>query len=105
MSRTGVEPKPAWRSVPERVPRRAEDTLGARVDRGARVWGGYTPTPTFRLRLGDGRGALFKAVGPTSNAFSRAAHDREERVYRELSDVIAPWARRSGEPSAMNPGG
>src|SRR5438270_3352670 len=92
MSRTGVEPKPAWQTVPEPVRRLAEEVLGAPVDRGARVWGGYTPTPTFRLRLADGRGAFFKAVGPASNAFSRAAHDREERIYRELGDLIARWA-------------
>ena len=41
---------------------------------------GHTPTPTF---LGPASPmdavAFFKAVGPMSNAFSRAAHDREER--------------------------
>jgi thiamine kinase-like enzyme len=57
-----------------------------------RVWGGYTPTPTYRLRLADERRAFFKAVGPDSNAFARAAHAREERVYLELADLITPWA-------------
>lgn len=57
-----------------------------------RVWGGYTPTPTFRLRLADGRSAFFKGVEPAANAFARAAHAREERVHRELSHLIEPWA-------------
>jgi hypothetical protein len=69
-----------------------EETVGERIERGVRIWGGYTPTPTYRLRLADGRGVFFKAVGPASNAFSRAAHEREERVYRELADLITPWA-------------
>ncbi len=92
MSRAGVEPKPPWPMVPPEVRRATEDLLGGRVRRALRAWGGYTPTPTYRLRLADGRGAFFKAVGPASNDFARAAHHREERVYRELADLIAPWA-------------
>src|SRR5207248_7242963 len=34
----------------------------------------------------------FKAVDPSSNDFARAAHAREERAYRELGDLITPWA-------------
>lgn len=92
MSRTGVEPKPPWRSVPIEVRRAVEAALGSEVRRGARVWGGYGPSPTYRLRLADGRGAFFKAVNPESNEFMHRAHTREERVYRELGDLIAPWA-------------
>jgi hypothetical protein len=92
MSRTGVEPKPRWETIPPEVQRGVEEVLGAKVRRGTRVWGGYTPTPTYRLRLADGRGAFFKAVGPASNDFARAAHRREERVYRELAHLITPWA-------------
>ena len=92
MSRTGVEPKPRWATLPPEVRGMAEATLGSRVCRAARVWGGYTPTPTYRLRLADGRRAFFKAIGPADNDFARAAHAREERIYRELADVIAPWA-------------
>jgi Phosphotransferase enzyme family len=92
MSRTGVEAKPPWSSVPRSVRRAAAEALGAEVRRALRVWGGYTPTPTYRLRLADGRGAFLKAVDPSSNDFARAAHAREERAYRELGDLIAPWA-------------
>ncbi|MBI2942383.1 MAG: phosphotransferase [Chloroflexi bacterium] len=92
MSRTGLEPKPPWRSVPRSVREAVKAALGAEVKRAMRVWGGYTPTPTYRLRLQDGQRAFFKAVEPASNAFARAAHLREERVYRELGELIAPWA-------------
>ncbi len=92
MTRTGVELKPTWRTIPLAVRRAAEGQLGAPVQRAMRVWGGYTPTPTYRLRLADGRRAFFKAVGTDSNEFSRAAHQREERVYRELPELIFPWA-------------
>jgi Ser/Thr protein kinase RdoA (MazF antagonist) len=59
-----------------------------------RAWGGYSPTPTFRLRLADGRRAFFKAASPESTPFARIAHDREERVYLELGELIAEWAPR-----------
>lgn len=92
MSHTGVEPKPRWETVPREVRQAVAARLGAEVRRGNRVWGGYGPSPTYRLRLADGRGVFFKAVAPTSNDFTRAAHAREERVYRELSELIADWA-------------
>jgi hypothetical protein len=76
------------------VRHQVREILGAAVVRGARVWGGYGPTPTFRLRLADGRGAFFKGTNRTSNEFSLRALAREERVYRELSSVIGPWAPR-----------
>jgi hypothetical protein len=92
MSRTGVEAKLPWSEVPLSVRRATEEVLGATVQRAMRVWGGYTPTPTYRLRLTDSRRAFFKAISPTSNDFARAAHTREEHVYRTTSDLIAPWA-------------
>jgi aminoglycoside phosphotransferase (APT) family kinase protein len=92
MSRTGIEAKPPWRVVPKEVCDRTESILGAKIRRAERVYGGYTPTPTYRLRLADGRRAFFKAVSPESNAFATAAHHREARVYRELGSVIAPFA-------------
>src|SRR5207302_780635 len=48
--------------------------------------------PDVSPPLADGRGAFFKAVDPSSNDFARAAHAREERAYRELGDLITPWA-------------
>jgi hypothetical protein len=62
------------------------------VRRAARIWGGYGPTPTFRLRLADGRGVFLKAVDPSSNEFMHASYAREVRIYHELGGVIARWA-------------
>jgi hypothetical protein len=90
----GVEVKPAWRTVPRGVRDHVQEALGAAVVRGARVWGGYGPTPTFRLKLADGRGVFFKGTNQTSNEFARGALVREERVYRELAGQIGPWAPR-----------
>src|ERR1700690_4306283 len=92
MTRTGIEPKPPWRCVPPAVRHTVGQMLGAEVRRAIIAWGGYTPTPTYRLRLEDGRRAFFKATNPEANDFSRAAHSREERVYRELGNLINPWA-------------
>ena len=66
--------------------------LGSPVARAARVYGGYAPSATFRMILADGRPAFFKGVNATSNDYMRGALPREERVYRELSRFINPWA-------------
>ena len=92
MSRTGVEAKPAWRSVPAPVRREAGLTLGAEVTRAMRVYGGFSATPTFRLRLSDGRRAFFKAASAESTPFAHGAHTQEERIYRELRPFIGKWA-------------
>jgi hypothetical protein len=42
--------------------------------------------------LADGRRVFFKGTNRTSNEFAHRALAREERVYRELSSVIGPWA-------------
>lgn len=94
MSRTGVEAKPPWSAVPGPVRRAVEEAAGAPVVRGARIWGGYGPAPTFRLRLADGRGLFFKGVYAGSNEFSRRALEAETRVYQELGALISPWAPR-----------
>ena len=52
MSRTGIEAKPLWRSLPPEVRRRTAETLGAEIVRATRIWGGYSPSPTFRLKRG-----------------------------------------------------
>ena len=92
MSRQGIEAKLPWSQVPLPMRRRVEEIAGARVMRGARVWGGYGPTPTYRLRLADGRGLFLKGINQDSHPFASAAFEREERVYRELSGLVAPWA-------------
>lgn len=92
MSRIGVEAKPPWRSVPDVVRHSVREALGSPVIQGRRAWGGYGPTPTFRLVLADGRRVFFKGTDRDSNDFSRRAIALEERVYHELSGTIGPWA-------------
>ena len=92
MSRTGVETKPDWRSVPESIRAEVGRTLGSDVVRAMRVYGGYSATPTFRLRLSDGRRAFFKAASAESTGFAHEAHTREERIYRDLAPRIAGWS-------------
>lgn len=91
MPRTGAELKPPWQRVPRAVRRLTEQTLGGRVARAARIWGGYGPSATFRIRLADGRRAFFKGVNRDSNEYMRWALGREERVYRQLSGLIVQW--------------
>lgn len=92
MAHTGVEPKPPWREIPSAVRDAVAAALGCPIQRAMRVWGGYSPSPTFRLRLGDGRRVFLKAAGPEENEFASAAFRREERIYAGLSDVIGAWA-------------
>jgi hypothetical protein len=92
MGRIGAEPKPPWRVVPPAVKGHTEHLIGAAVERALRVWGGYAPSPTFRLFLSDGRRVFFKGVNPTSNQHMHAALTAEERVYGELTPWIMPWA-------------
>lgn len=91
-TRIGAEPKPAWRRVPRPLRRRVQELLGARVLRAVRVWGGYAPSPTFRVFLADGRRVVFKGTAATSNDHMRRALEAEERVYRELGAWLEPWA-------------
>lgn len=94
MPRTGVEDKPAWRAVPAAVRASVDALCGSPVVRGARVWGGYAPTPTFQLLLADGRRVFLKGTSPTSNATMVRALDSEQRVYTELGALISPFAPR-----------
>jgi fructosamine-3-kinase len=91
MSRTGVEAKLPWRQVPKAVRQQVEAALGAPVARASRIWGGYSPAPTFRLALADGRRAFFKATNGDSNEFSTKALYVEERVYQELGALLVDW--------------
>ncbi len=94
MSRTGVEAKPTWQSLPVEVRARVAQALGSEVVRAARVWGGYSPSPTFRLTLANGQRAFLKAIGPGATEFLRHVIEMEERVYTELGAFISPWAPR-----------
>lgn len=92
MARAGVEPKPTWQALPRSVRTAVQAAIGAPVRRAARIWGGYSPSPTFRLHLADGRRAFVKLAGPLDTEFARLAFRRELRVYDELGAVIRSWA-------------
>lgn len=91
MARPGVEAKPTWQSLPLEVRQQIEAALEARVIRAARAWGGYSPTPTFRLSLPGAKRVFFKGTSQLTNDFARAALESEVRVYRELSPLVAGW--------------
>jgi hypothetical protein len=65
------------------------------VARAERVYGGYAPSATFRLRLKNGERAFFKASYPAPKGSGvKWVVDVEDRQYRRLSRLIVPWAPR-----------
>ncbi|HEX5416046.1 MAG TPA: hypothetical protein VFZ25_10300, partial [Chloroflexota bacterium] len=88
---TGIEEKIPWQAVQPEIRRQVADVLGARVARASRVWGGYGPTPTFRLLLADGRRVFLKGVNAASNEFARRGLTKEEEIYRRAGDLIRGW--------------
>jgi fructosamine-3-kinase len=91
MPRTGPEAKLPWKSIPKTIRQQVEAALGSPIIRAARVWGGYGPTPTYRLLLADGRRAFFKGTYRASNVFSKHALLIEERVYHDLRSTLGSW--------------
>ena len=95
MSRQGAEPKPAWSAVPREIKDEVARVLRSPVSRAERVYGGYAPSATFRLRLTNGRRAFFKASYPAPKGSGvKWVVDVEDRNYRRLASLIAPWAPR-----------
>jgi Ser/Thr protein kinase RdoA (MazF antagonist) len=69
--------------------------LRANVVRAERVFGGYAPSATFRMRLANGRRAFFKGSYPLPPGSPiQFLTLREERVYRALGARIARWSPR-----------
>jgi hypothetical protein len=69
--------------------------LGSPVARAERVYGGYAPSATFRLRLANGERAFFKASYPAPKGSGvRWFMDHEAANYRRLGKLIRPWAPR-----------
>ena len=91
MPHTGIEAKLPWKHVPKALRQKVNTALGAPVIRAARIWGGYAPTPTYRLVLADGRRAFFKGTFEESSDISKYALQYEERVYRDLSPMLGKW--------------
>jgi hypothetical protein len=93
VSRRGTEAKPPWSAVPTEIKERVAKVLGAPVVRAERVYGGYAPSATFRLRLGNGKRAFFKASYPLPRKSGvRWVIDDEIRNYRRLGRFMRPWA-------------
>src|SRR5437773_6618337 len=93
MSRRGAEAKPPWSAVPPEVKAEAAKLLGAPVVRAERVYGGYAPSATFRMALANGKRTFFKASYPLPQGSAVIwSMKAEERAYRELEPLIAPWA-------------
>ena len=58
-----------------------------------RAFGGYGPSATFVLHLGDGTRAFFKGIYPLpAGSAVRWSLDEEEKVYTRLREQISPWA-------------
>ncbi len=91
MSRRGAEQKPAWSAVPREMKAEVAILLSSPVARAERVYGGYAPSATFRVRLRDGRRAFFKGVYPTDTG-AKWDLDREEEIYRGCAPFMRPWA-------------
>jgi fructosamine-3-kinase len=93
VSRRGAEPKPPWSDVPQKVKERVAEVLGSAVSRGERVYGGYAPSATFRLKLANGKRAFFKASYPAPKGSGvRWFMDQEAQNYLTLERFISPWA-------------
>jgi len=87
------EPKPPWSAVPREIKDEVARVLRSPVSRAERVYGGYAPSATFRLRLANGKRAFFKASYPAPKGSGvRWFMDQEARNYRSLERFIHPWA-------------
>ena len=95
MSRQGAEPKPPWSAVPQEIKDEVATILRSPVARAERVYGGYAPSATFRLKLKNGKRAFFKASYPAPKGSGvRWFMDHEAQNYRTLERFIRPWAPR-----------
>ena len=93
MSRQGAELKPPWSAVPREIKDKVGKLLGSPVARAERVYGGYAPSATFRLRLLNGGVAFFKASYPLPKGSGVVWVIADEiRNYRTLERYLRPWA-------------
>src|SRR5437868_1036846 len=95
LSRTGAEAKPPWSAVPRAIKDDVAKLLRSPVIRAERVYGGYAPSATFRIRLADGRRAFVKGTYPLeATSHVEWKLEEEEHSYQELGAYLRPWAPR-----------
>ena len=81
----------AWDDVPGWLLGEVEERLGGRVVEAVTQPSGFSPGLAVRVRLGDGRRAFVKAVGPEPNPDSPGIHRAEARTMAVLPrSVPAP---------------
>ena len=79
--------------MPREIKDKVAAVLGSPVARADRVYGGYAPSATFRLKLANGKRAFFKASYPAPKGSGvRWFMDHEAQNYRTLEHFIRPWA-------------
>jgi hypothetical protein len=79
--------------VPGAIRDEVAKLLGSPVARAERVFGGFTPSATFRMRLADGRRAFLKGTYPLQKDSAVLWKlEEEEYIYQALSAYLRPWA-------------
>jgi hypothetical protein len=74
----------AWDDVPGWLRGEMEERLGGPVVEAVTQPSGFSPGLAVRVRLGDGRRAFVKAVGPEPNPDSPGIHRAEARTMAVL---------------------
>lgn len=79
--------------MPRAVKDEVATLLGSPVARAERVFGGFTPSATFRMRLRDGRRAFLKATYPLAKDSAVLWKlEEEQHIYETLGAYLRPWA-------------
>jgi hypothetical protein len=81
--------------VPRTIKDEVAKLVGSPVARAERVYGGFTPSATFRVLLTDGRRAFVKGTYPLQKDSAVLWKlQEEEHIYQELGEYLRPWAPR-----------
>ena len=86
------EAKPDWADVPRNLHYRIAELVGAMPVEAQTIWGSYSPSASFRIRLADGRYVFAKGSYPGQDSFGRRANEREAQIYEALPALahVAP---------------
>jgi hypothetical protein len=86
------ESKPGWREVPASLVAEIERIAKAPIANAEIAWGGYSPSASFHLTLGDGRRLFVKGTHPGQTREGRLSLAQEIKNYRALPilDGLAP---------------